>query len=185
MSNLHHSRRVAIEKMINVIHKMSEHSLWLTYRKTEQVTDQMSTPRSRSIKPHSFLRRKSNPLLNSSASKNPYLSASKSSVGNRQLDKSVEIRRYTETSKPSPRGSTRMMTMPGNTSPTRKSMVPDKYTITTNNRVEPNFQSMTYQEEARMAHKRRMNYNPMEASKNKLQVTSRPGRFEDPNKFTD
>ena len=77
------------------------------------------------------------------------------------------------------------MTMPNTSSPTRKNMMPDKYTITTNNRVEPNFQSMTYQEDARQAHKRRMNYNPMEASKNKLPVTSRPGRFEDPNRFTD
>ena len=118
---------------------MSEQSLWLTYKKTEQVTDQLSTPRSRSIKPHSFLRRKSNPLLNSSTGKNNYLSASKSSVGNRQLDKSVEIRRYTEVSRSSPRGSTRMMTMPSTTSPTRKNMMPDSYTITTNNRVEPNF----------------------------------------------
>lgn len=109
----------------------------------------MSTPRSKSIKPHTFLRRKSNPLLNSANSKNAYLSASKSHISNKQLDKSVEIRRPAEMTRQSPRAGARMMTMPNTSSPTRKSMVPDKYTITTNNRVEPNFQSMTYQEDAR------------------------------------
>ena len=49
-------------------------------------------------------------------------------------------------------------------------MAPNKYTVTANNKVAPNFQSMAYQEDARAAHKRRMGYDPREASKNKLRV---------------
>ena len=60
-----------------------------------------------------------------------------------------------------------MLTMP-NTSPGRKNTAPDKYTVTANNQVKPNFQSSAYQEDARLAHKRRMGYNPLEASKNKM-----------------
>ena len=52
-----------------------------------------------------------------------------------------------------------------------------KFTISHNNRVEPNFNSMTYQEEARASFKKRMGYNPMEAAKKRhnpklLNVTS-------------
>ena len=40
-----------------------------------------------------------------------------------------------------------------------------KFTINHNNRVEPNFHSQSYQEEARNSFKKRMQYNPMESAK--------------------
>ena len=67
IANLRHSRKVAIEKLINIIEKMSQKALWLTYQKTEQVSDLMTTPRgsnynsTKGVK-HIFLKRKSNPL---------------------------------------------------------------------------------------------------------------------------
>ena len=52
-----------------------------------------------------------------------------------------------------------------------------KFTISHNNRVQPNFNSQTYQEEARASFKKRMAYNPMEAAKKRhnpreLNITS-------------
>ena len=52
-----------------------------------------------------------------------------------------------------------------------------KFTISHNNRVQPNFNSQTYQEEARASFKKRMGYNPMEAAKKRhnpklLNITS-------------
>lgn len=43
-----------------------------------------------------------------------------------------------------------------------------KFTINHNNTVEPNFNSMSYQEQARASFKKRMQYNPMEAAKKRV-----------------
>ncbi len=45
IENLRHSRKMSVEKMISLIMKMSEQGLWLTYRKSEQVSEIMTTPR--------------------------------------------------------------------------------------------------------------------------------------------
>ena len=55
---------MTVEKMIKIVNKMSEKSLWLTYRKTEQVSEILTTPReSQNPDKKPFLRRKSNPLI--------------------------------------------------------------------------------------------------------------------------
>ena len=123
IDNLRHSRKISIEKMISIIDKMSEKALWLTYRKTEQVSDVMTTPRgsnprnsnSYSGTKHIFLKRKSNPLAQSagrSYEKNNFLSASK----NTPFERAHEMRATYDYSKLSPRlGDTtgsRMHTMP-------------------------------------------------------------------------
>ena len=144
---------------------MSERSLWLTYRKTEQVSEIMTTPReSQNPDKKPFLRRKSNPLIQSAGPKheNQYLD-----VRATQEFQSSKLTPREDRFKESP--GTRMSTQQA--TPNRKTMAPNKYTITTNNKVSPNFQSMAYQEDAREAHKRRMAYNPLEASKNKLRVS--------------
>ena len=93
--------------MINVIDKMSERALWLTYRKTEQVSDVMTTPRgsnynSNSGVKHIFLKRKSNPLAYSAGrtyEKNNFLSASKATP----FDRTSDLRGTYDYSKLSPR----------------------------------------------------------------------------------
>lgn len=45
IANLRHSRKMSIDKLFKLIQKMSEKGLWLTYHKTEQVSEILTTPR--------------------------------------------------------------------------------------------------------------------------------------------
>ena len=65
IDNLRHSRKVSIIKLIHLIEQMQDRGLWLTYRKSEQVSEVLTTPRGRDLSSstkHIFLKRKGNPL---------------------------------------------------------------------------------------------------------------------------